>query len=71
MGASFNIKNGYVHGNVDGKLKGATIELKKSVGATENIIMAGILAEGKTTINNAAKEPEISDLCNFLIKLGS
>ena len=72
MGASFNIKNGYVHGNVDGKLKGATIELKKkSVGATENIIMAGILAEGKTTINNAAKEPEISDLCNFLIKLGA
>ena len=33
--------------------------------------MAGILAEGKTTINNAAKEPEISDLCNFLIKLGA
>ena len=72
MGASFTIKNGYVYGKVNEKLKGTSINLKKkSVGATENIIMAATLAEGKTTINNAAREPEISDLCNFLLNIGA
>ncbi len=72
MGASFTIKNGYVHGSVKNKLKGAFINFKKkSVGATENLIMAGTLAQGKTTIFNAAQEPEINDLCNFLIKIGA
>ncbi len=54
------------------KIKGASIFLPiPSVGATENIILAGALAEGKTTIINAAKEPEISDLCEFLNKCGA
>lgn len=54
------------------KIKGSSIFLPiPSVGATENIILAGVLAEGKTTIINAAKEPEISDLCDFLNKCGA
>lgn len=56
---------------VDG-LKGADIYLDfPSVGATENILMAAVLAEGTTTIDNAAQEPEITDLANFLNKLGA
>ena len=55
-----------------GKLKGTEIKFKKiSVGATENIMMAATLAEGVTLIKNAAKEPEIVDLANFLIKMGA
>lgn len=54
------------------KIKGATIFLPiPSVGATENIILVGVLAEGKTIIINAAKEPEINDLCEFLNKCGA
>ena len=72
MGASISIKDGYVKANVIGKLKGAEINLKKvSVGATENLIMAATLAEGTTTIKNAAREPEIVDLANFLKKMGA
>ncbi len=72
MGANFSIKNGYVEGKVKRKLKGTVINFKKkSVGATENIIMAATLATGKTVINNAAMEPEIFDLCNFLKKMGA
>ena len=60
--------------DVDGSagLKGAPIYLDfPSVGATENIMMAAVLAEGTTTIDNAAQEPEITDLANFLNKLGA
>ena len=58
--------------SVKDKIRGATIFLPvPSVGATENIILAAVLAEGKTTIINAAKEPEISDLCKFLNKCGA
>ena len=72
MGVSFKIDQGYVTGRINGKLKGAEINLKKvSVGATENLLLAATLAEGKTTINNAAREPEISDLCNMLVKMGA
>lgn len=63
------------HGYVDlycKKLKGAKIYLDfPSVGATENLIMAAVLAEGETIIENAAAEPEITDLANFLIKQGA
>ncbi|MCH4889326.1 UDP-N-acetylglucosamine 1-carboxyvinyltransferase [Acidaminobacter sp. JC074] len=63
------------HGCVEGyaeKLVGDTIYLDfPSVGATENIMMAAVLAEGVTTIENAAKEPELTDLANFLNKLGA
>lgn len=58
--------------HVDGKLKGSSIYLDfPSVGATENLMMAAVLAQGVTTIENAAKEPEIIDLSNFLSKLGA
>ena len=72
MGANVTIKDGYVRAKVIGKLKGTEIKFKKiSVGATENIMMAATLAEGVTLIKNAAKEPEIVDLANFLIKMGA
>jgi len=54
------------------ELQGADIYLSfPSVGATENIMMAAVLAKGRTTINNAAREPEIQDLQNYLIKMGA
>ena len=72
MGAKITIQDGYIKANVDGKLKGTNINLKKiSVGATENLMMAATLAEGTTLIKNAAREPEIVDLANFLIKMGA
>ena len=72
MGVKFKIDKGYVTGEIKGRLKGADIEMdQKSVGATENILMAATLAEGTTIIRNAACEPEISDLSNFLNKMGA
>ncbi len=72
MGVTFKIENGYVTGSIKGRLKGAKINLNQiSVGATENLLMAATLAEGTTIINNAAKEPEISDLSKLLIKMGA
>ena len=71
MGARFLIKNGYILASARNGLKGAKIKLNKiSVGATENIMMAACLADGKTVINNAACEPEIKDLTNFLNSMG-
>ena len=72
MGAKIEIKNGYVHADVDGRLKGAHIIFRiASVGATCNILMAATLAEGTTTIENAAKEPEIGDLIDLLNAMGA
>ena len=72
MGVTFKIEDGYVTGFIDGRLKGANINLNKiSVGATENIVMAATLAEGTTIITNAAQEPEISDLSKLLIRMGA
>src|SRR5690625_480018 len=72
MGAKINMGNGYVEAKVDGRLKGGTVYLDvASVGATENIMMAATLAEGKTVIENCAKEPEIVDLANYLNKMGA
>ncbi|MFH1783394.1 MAG: UDP-N-acetylglucosamine 1-carboxyvinyltransferase [bacterium] len=71
LGAEVSIKEGYVLVSAS-KLKGANIYLDlPSVGATENIMMAAVLAEGKTIIENAACEPEIVDLANFLNKMGA
>ncbi|WP_106496064.1 UDP-N-acetylglucosamine 1-carboxyvinyltransferase [Lentibacillus sp. Marseille-P4043] len=71
MGADVHVGNGFVEAKVDGRLQGAKIYLDvPSVGATENIMMAAALAEGKTIIENCAKEPEIVDLANFLNKMG-
>jgi UDP-N-acetylglucosamine 1-carboxyvinyltransferase len=72
MGASINQERGFVESKVNGRLKGARIYLDfPSVGATENIIMAASLAKGETVIENAATEPEIVDLANFLNKMGA
>ena len=70
LGATVKIEGGYVIAKAK-KLVGATIYLDRpSVGATENIMIAAILAEGSTIISNAAQEPEIVDLANFLNALG-
>jgi len=72
MGAKIILEEGYVNASVKGKLKGANIHFDKvSVGATENILMAATLAEGTTTLTNAAREPEITDLANCLVKMGA
>ena len=71
LGADIKIENGYVHAKAK-KLEGAEIYLDiPSVGATENIMLASILAEGSTKIQNAAREPEIIDLANFLNAMGA
>ena len=70
LGAEINIDHGYVHAKAK-KLRGANIDFKMvTVGGTENAIMAASLAEGETTINNAACEPEIVDLANYINKMG-
>lgn len=72
MGADVHVGNGFVEATVAGRLKGAKIYLDvPSVGATENIMMAAALAEGKTILENCAKEPEIVDLANYLNKMGA
>ncbi|MBP7653136.1 UDP-N-acetylglucosamine 1-carboxyvinyltransferase [Candidatus Dependentiae bacterium] len=72
LGAAINIEDGYVLAKTTKKLKAAVISLDfPSVGATENLMMAACLAEGKTRILNAAREPEIVDLANFLNKMGA
>ncbi|MDH2860736.1 UDP-N-acetylglucosamine 1-carboxyvinyltransferase [Bacillus cytotoxicus] len=72
MGAKVKVGNGFVEAYVEGELKGAKIYLDfPSVGATENIMSAAALAKGTTIIENAAKEPEIVDLANFLNAMGA
>lgn len=71
LGAEVTMGHGYVEAKCN-KLKGAKIYLDfPSVGATENIMMAAVLADGETTIENAAEEPEIVDLANFLNSMGA
>ncbi len=71
LGADISIGSGYVEAKAK-RLKGKTISLSfPSVGATENLIMAAVFAEGKTIIENAAREPEIVDLCSFLKEAGA
>ncbi|MGB0561474.1 MAG: UDP-N-acetylglucosamine 1-carboxyvinyltransferase [Spirulinaceae cyanobacterium] len=75
LGAHVRIEHGIVHVDVPGaggKLKGAKIYLDyPSVGATETLMMAATLAEGETIIENAAQEPEVADLANFLRAMGA
>ena len=67
MGAKIKIENGYIIANATKKLSSAIVKFPTiSVGATENLIMASVLARGKTIIKNIAVEPEIIDLINFL-----
>ena len=72
MGADVSIVDGNIKAKVDGRLKGARIIFEPvSVTGTENVIMAASLAEGVTTIENAAREPEVIDLANCLIQMGA
>ena len=73
LGADVDIKNGFVFAEArEGRLRGARIYLDKvSVGATMNIILAATLASGRTVIENAAREPHIVDLANFLNSMGA
>jgi UDP-N-acetylglucosamine 1-carboxyvinyltransferase len=71
LGASTRIEHGAVVGEAR-DLRGASIELEfPSVGATENIVMAAVLARGRTVIDNAAREPEITDLAQMLSQMGA
>jgi len=71
LGATIRIEHGFVEARAD-RLRGAAIALDfPSVGATENALMAAVLAEGVTTIENAAREPEIVDLATFLNRMGA
>lgn len=71
LGTTVTLEHGYVETRAD-ELIGTTIELPfPSVGATENILMAAMGATGKTILKNAAKEPEIADLCRFLESMGA
>jgi UDP-N-acetylglucosamine 1-carboxyvinyltransferase len=72
LGATIVLEDGYVKASVDGRLKGAHIVMDKvSVGATITIMCAAALAEGKTVLDNAAREPEIEDTAEFLNTLGA
>jgi UDP-N-acetylglucosamine 1-carboxyvinyltransferase len=71
MGATFELRHGVVEARAD-RLHGADITLEfPSVGATENIVTAAVYAKGTTVIDNAAREPEIADLCHFMVAMGA
>jgi UDP-N-acetylglucosamine 1-carboxyvinyltransferase len=72
MGAEVSVDGGYINARVDGRLRGAHIVMETvTVGGTENLLMAATLAEGRTVIENAAREPEVVDLANCLIAMGA
>ncbi len=71
LGATINLEHGYIQAQAD-KLTGASIEFeKKTVTGTENLVMAAALAEGETILRNCATEPEITNLCELLVKMGA
>ena len=72
MGAKVTSEHGYVLASAPERLKGASIWLDfPSVGATETLLMASVTADGTTVIDNAAREPEIVDICRMLIQMGA
>jgi UDP-N-acetylglucosamine 1-carboxyvinyltransferase len=72
LGATFDLDGGYIDGRLSGRLRGATIVFPfVSVGATEQLLMAASLADGQTTLANAAREPEITDLAECLVRMGA
>lgn len=72
MGAHIEIDGGYIRAKTSGRLKGAHILMDVvTVGGTENLLMAAVLAEGRTILENAAREPEIVDLANMLVAMGA
>lgn len=71
LGAEIDVAHGYLEARVD-RLRGATVHLDyPSHGATENLVMAAVLAEGRTRIENASREPEIIDLARFCERMGA
>ncbi len=71
MGAKISLQHGYIHAEA-GRLHGAEIEFeKKTVGGTENLLMAASLAEGATVLRNCSVEPEVINLCELLVKMGA
>src|SRR5271156_3759176 len=72
LGASISLEGGYIDARIEGRLHGATIVFPfVSVGATENLLMAATLADGRTVLANAAREPEIGDLAVCLVAMGA
>jgi UDP-N-acetylglucosamine 1-carboxyvinyltransferase len=72
MGAKIHIGRGYIHAEAPKGLKAANVKFEKvSVGATENVLMAATLAKGESVIENAAREPEVSDLAKCLVAMGA
>jgi len=72
MGASIDVDEGYIRARVDGRLRGAHIFMDTvTVGGTENLLMAAVLADGKTVLENAAREPEVVDLALCLEAMGA
>jgi UDP-N-acetylglucosamine 1-carboxyvinyltransferase len=72
LGAKFDLDGGYVTGRISGRLRGATIVFPfVSVGTTEQLLMAASLADGQTVLANAAREPEITDLAECLVRMGA
>jgi UDP-N-acetylglucosamine 1-carboxyvinyltransferase len=72
LGAEVRIEHGFVVAELPGGLRGSNLWLDfPSVGATENLLMASVLADGVTVIDNVAREPEISDLCEMLVAMGA
>ena len=71
LGASFTSSHGYIEGEAKRLVGGKVLLNFPSVGATENLLMAATLAQGTTVIENAAREPEIADLVNFLNSMGA
>lgn len=71
MGASISLEHGYIHAHAQ-KLHGTEIEFeKKTVGGTENLVMAASLARGETILRNCSLEPEVVNLCQLLVKMGA
>jgi UDP-N-acetylglucosamine 1-carboxyvinyltransferase len=72
MGAEVSSEHGYLHAKAPNGLHGADIALEfPSVGASETLILAGVLAKGVTRLDNIAREPEVMDLCRFLLRMGA
>lgn len=72
LGVKFSVEHGVLVAQTPNGITGAHVVLEfPSVGATENMLMAAVTANGATTIDNAAREPEIEDLCNMLIAMGA
>ena len=72
MGADIEVDGGYINASISGRLRGAHIVMETvTVGGTENLLMAATLAEGRTVLENAAREPEVVDLARCLIAMGA